>query len=313
LKTLRKSVRFYQIWVFKLSDPIHIPVLKEEVVFFLNCKKGKFFVDGTVGCGGHAKAILEAKADTFLLGLDVDEEALKEAERVLVPYEGRYHLVEANFAKIGLVLKSLHQEKVDGILLDLGMSSLHLAQAKRGFSFLRTGPLDMRMSKKGSLTAELIVNRWSQARLKEIIQKYGEEKWAGRIAKCIVEERTKAPIQTTTQLAEIVAKAIPRRYWPHHIHPATRTFQALRIAVNNELENLKQFLTQALDCLTSGGRLVIISFHSLEDRMVKKTFREWARENKVRPLTKKPVVPTQEEVKQNPRARSAKLRAIEKI
>ena len=288
-------------------------MLKKKAIFYLNCEKGKFFVDGTVGCGGHAKAILETRADSFLLGLDVDEEALREAEKVLALYKGRYHLVEANFAEIGLVLKRFNQEKVDGILLDLGMSSLHLAQAKRGFSFLHSGPLDMRMSKKGGLTAELIVNRWSQARLKEIIQKYGEEKWAGRIAKRIVEKRVKTPIQTTTQLAEIIAKAIPRRYWPHHIHPATRTFQALRIAVNNELENLKQFLAQVLDYLTLGGRLVIISFHSLEDRIVKRAFREWAREEKVRLLTKKPVIPTKEEVDQNPRARSAKLRAIEKI
>ena len=294
------------------GEVIHIPVLKNEVVFYLNCRSGKIYVDGTIGGGGHAQAILEASSpDGFLIGLDVDTEALIQAQKVLAPYEGRYELKKGNYAQMGIILKTLGQEKVDGIVLDLGMSSLQLAAPERGFSFLHPGPLDMRMDKSSSLTAAQIVNRWSQKRLMMLIKQYGEEKWAGRIAKHIVEVRNKHPIQTTTQLAKVVAQAIPRRYWPRNIHPATRTFQALRIAVNQELENLKHFLKQALDLLLPRGRLVIISFHSLEDRLVKTAFKQWAKDKKVRLLTKKPLQPSEEEIKFNPRARSAKLRAIE--
>ncbi|MDL1969625.1 MAG: 16S rRNA (cytosine(1402)-N(4))-methyltransferase RsmH [Candidatus Desulfofervidaceae bacterium] len=296
------------------EETIHIPVLKNEVVSYLNCRRGKVYVDGTVGGGGHAQAILEASSpDGFLIGLDMDTEALAQAEKALAPYEGRYELKKGNYAQMGTILKALGQEKVDGIILDLGMSSLQLAVPERGFSFLHTGPLDMRMDKSSSLTAAQIVNRWSQKRLMDIIKQYGEEKWAGRIAKHIVNVRTKHLIQTTTQLAEVIAQAIPRRYWPRSIHPATRTFQALRIAVNQELENLKSFLNQALNLLLSQGRLVIISFHSLEDRLVKTAFKQWAKEGKAQLLTKKPIQPSEEEVKFNPRARSAKLRAIECI
>ncbi|HDD35418.1 MAG TPA: 16S rRNA (cytosine(1402)-N(4))-methyltransferase RsmH [Candidatus Desulfofervidus auxilii] len=294
-----------------MEDISHIPVLKEEVLFYLNCEPGKVFVDGTVGGGGHAKAILEAsKPNGILVGLDVDEEALAVAQKNLSLYRERLILKKTNYAKMKEVLEEIGYEKVDGILLDLGISSLQLADPKRGFSLLQTGPLDMRMDKISSLTAYHIVNKWSKWRLKEIIRQFGEEKWAGRIAQKIIENR---PIETTTQLSQVIASAIPKKYWPRRIHPATRTFQALRIVVNKELENLKQFLNQALNLLMPKGRLVIISFHSLEDRIVKTAFRVWVEEKKVKLLTKKPIRPSREEIAQNPRSRSARLRAIETI
>ncbi|HDD43762.1 MAG TPA: 16S rRNA (cytosine(1402)-N(4))-methyltransferase RsmH [Candidatus Desulfofervidus auxilii] len=297
-----------------MEETIHIPVLKEEVLNYLACGAKKIFVDGTVGGGGHAKAILEAsKPNGFLIGLDVDDEALVVAEKNLDNYRGRFILKKSNYAEMAKILMELGFEKVNGILLDLGLSSLQLGTPQRGFSFLQTGPLDMRMDKSNSLTAAQIVNHWPEFRLREIIKEFGEEKWAVRIAKKIIEYRNKKPIETTTQLAEIIANAIPKKYWPKRIHPATRTFQALRIVVNNELENLKQFLNQALNLIISGGRLVIISFHSLEDRIVKTTFRIWAKEKKAKILTKKPVRPSEKEIAINPRSRSAKLRAIEII
>ena len=295
-----------------MENQKHIPVLKKEVLFYLNCGPGKIFVDGTVGGGGHAQAILEASAPNgFVIGLDVDGEALIQAKKKLAPYGERYILKKGNYARGREILSGLNIEKVDGFLLDLGISSLQLAVPERGFSFLHPGPLDMRMDNTASVTASQIINRWSQKRIAEIIKQYGEERWANRIARKITETRVKMPIKTTTQLAEIVANAIPRRNWPRHIHPATRTFQALRIVVNQELENLKQFLNQVLSLLAPKGRVVIISFHSLEDRLVKNAFRNWAKEGKVELLTKKPVQPSREELAMNPRARSAKLRAIE--
>ena len=295
-----------------MENQKHIPVLKKEVLFYLNCGPGKIFVDGTVGGGGHTQAILEASAPNgFVIGLDVDGEALIQAKKKLAPYGERYILKKGNYARGREILSGLNIEKVDGFLLDLGISSLQLAAPERGFSFLHPGPLDMRMDNTASVTASQIINRWSQKRIAEIIKQYGEERWANRIARKITETRVKMPIKTTTQLAEIVANAIPRRNWPRHIHPATRTFQALRIVVNQELENLKQFLNQVLSLLAPKGRVVIISFHSLEDRLVKNAFRNWAKEGKVQLLTKKPVQPSREELAMNPRARSAKLRAIE--
>jgi 16S rRNA (cytosine1402-N4)-methyltransferase len=232
---------------------------------------------------------------------------------MLNPYSGRYALVRGNFTEMGAILTALGRKKVNGILLDLGMSFLQLADSQRGFSFLHNGPLDMRMDRRRGLMADQIINRWPQKQLKEVIKEYGEEKWAGRLARKIVETRIKTPITTTAQLCEIITKTISRRYWGSHLHPATRTFQALRLAVNDELKNLKQFLEGALDLLTSKGRLVIICFHSLEDRLVKVSFRKWAKEGKVQLLTKKPIGPLKEEIAINPKARSAKLRSIERI
>ncbi len=285
----------------------------EEVIFYLNCEPGKVYVDGTVGGGGHASAILERTAPNgFLLGIDWDMEAIKQSERKLRPYQGRYRLLHENFAHLTHVLEASPWKKVDGILLDLGISFHHLNKPQRGFSFLKEGPLDMRMNRQSRLTAGEIVNRFLQRELTEIIHEYGEERWAARIAKHIVKARKKMFIETTLQLSKIVAEAIPKRYWPRRIHPATRTFQALRIAVNREIENLENFLKHAIDLLKPKGRLVIISFHSLEDRLVKRYFRNWAKERLIKLLTKRPIVPTVQEIKKNPHARSAKLRAVEK-
>ena len=291
----------------------HQPVLVDEVVFYLNCEPGKIYVDGTVGGGGHACAILEKTSpDGFLLGIDWDKEAIAESNGRLSPYKGRYQLICDNFANMMQILKASPWKEVDGILLDLGVSFHHLNDPERGFSFLKDGPLDMRMDRRTGPTAAEIVNGLSQKELSEIIYKYGEEKWAKRIAKKIVETRKKTSIKTTLQLSKIVQEAIPRRYWPRKIHPATRTFQAIRIVVNREIENLENFLKEAIYLLKYRGRLVIISFHSLEDRLVKTYFRNWSREGLVKLLTKRPVVPSLEEVRKNPHARSAKLRAIEK-
>lgn len=285
----------------------------EEVIFYLNCKPDKVYVDGTVGGGGHASTILERTAPNgFLLGIDWDIEAIKQSEAKLRPYQGRYQLLRKNFAHLAQILELSPWKEVNGILLDLGVSFHHLDDPQRGFSFLKEGPLDMRMDRQSNLTAAEIVNRFSQRQLTEIIHKYGEERWAARIAKCIVRAREKMLIKTTLQLSKIVTEAIPKRYWPRRIHPATRTFQALRIVVNKEIENLEIFLKQALPLLKHKGRLVIISFHSLEDRLVKKYFRNWAKKRLVKLLTKKPIVPTVQEIRKNPHARSAKLRAVER-
>jgi len=296
-----------------LKEVFHQPVLTEEAIFYLNCEPGKVYVDGTIGGGGHASAILERTAPNgFLLGIDWDMEAIKQSERKLRSYQGRYRLLHENFAHLTHVLEASPWKKVDGILLDLGISFHHLNEPQRGFSFLKEGPLDMRMNRQSRLTAGEIVNRFLQRELTEIIHEYGEERWAARIAKHIVKARKKMFIETTLQLSKIVAEAIPKRYWPRRIHPATRTFQALRIAVNREIENLENFLKHAIDLLKPKGRLVIISFHSLEDRLVKRYFRNWAKERLIKLLTKRPIVPTVQEIKKNPHARSAKLRAVEK-
>lgn len=296
-----------------MQEIFHHPVLIEEAIFYLNCEPGKVYVDGTIGGGGHASAILERTAPNgFLLGIDWDMEAIKQSERKLRSYQGRYRLLHENFAHLTHVLEASPWKKVDGILLDLGVSFHHLNEPQRGFSFLKEGPLDMRMNRESRLTAAEIVNRFLQRELIEIIHKYGEERWATRIVKHIVKERKKRFIETTLQLSKIVAEAIPKRYWPRRIHPATRTFQALRIAVNREIENLESFLKHAIDLLKPKGRLVIISFHSLEDRLVKRYFRNWAKERLIKLLTKRPIVPTVQEIKKNPHARSAKLRAVEK-
>ncbi|KPJ68286.1 MAG: hypothetical protein AMJ45_02705 [Syntrophobacter sp. DG_60] len=296
-----------------MKEVFHQPVLTEEAIFYLNCEPGKVYVDGTIGGGGHASAILERTAPNgFLLGIDWDMEAIKQSERKLRSYQGRYRLLHENFAHLTHVLEASPWKKVDGILLDLGISFHHLNEPQRGFSFLKEGPLDMRMNRQSRLTAGEIVNRFLQRELTEIIHEYGEERWAARIAKHIVKARKKMFIETTLQLSKIVAEAIPKRYWPRRIHPATRTFQALRIAVNREIENLENFLKHAIDLLKPKGRLVIISFHSLEDRLVKRYFRNWAKERLIKLLTKRPIVPTVQEIKKNPHARSAKLRAVEK-
>ena len=307
----------------------HKPVLLDEVIKYLRCTPGKSFVDGTVGGGGHARAILQNTApDGWLIGIDWDEDALAKARSVLKSYEERLVLVWDNFARVGSILARLNIEAVDGILLDLGLSSFQVDTAERGFSFSLPGPLDMRMDTREKTTAAHLVNSLSEEELADIIYRFGEERWSRRIARNIVKVRDEAPIASTEHLAELVLQAIPAGKRSRQRHPATRTFQALRLAVNRELDHLQSFLQGALDLLRTGGRLVIISFHSLEDRMVKQTFSNWARSCRcpadlpvcgcegralVRLVNKKPVVPGAEEIEANPRSRSSRLRVVEKI
>jgi 16S rRNA (cytosine1402-N4)-methyltransferase len=301
----------------------HIPVLVEEVMGFLQCEPGRTYADATLGGGGHAFEILRRSSpDGRLIGLEWDETAIGEARNVLTPYgEDRVRIFQENFARLPGVLKEVGIDEVDGILFDLGLSSLQLDQQGRGFSFQAEGPLDMRMDRRRDLTAADFVNTLSQAALEETLSHYGEERWAKRIAKAIVQEREKRPILTTQALKTIVHQAIPRRFHSRRLDPATRTFQAFRIRVNDELENLKVTLQGAWKLLRKGGRICVISFHSLEDRIVKETFREQARKGGegsgsdpiLRILTPKPVTPSEEEKKGNPRSRSAKLRCSERV
>ena len=290
---------------------------------FLQCEPGRTYVDATLGGGGHAFEILRRSSpDGRLIGLEWDETAIGEARNVLTPYgEDRVRIFQENFARLPGVLKEVGIDEVDGILFDLGLSSLQLDQQGRGFSFQAEGPLDMRMDRRRDLTAADFVNTLSQAALEETLSHYGEERWAKRIAKAIVQEREKRPILTTQALKTIVHQAIPRRFHSRRLDPATRTVQAVRIRVNDELENLKVTLQGAWKLLRKGGRICVISFHSLEDRIVKETFREQARKGGegsgsdpiLRILTPKPVTPSEEEKKGNPRSRSAKLRCSERV
>lgn len=273
-------------------------------------------MDCTLGGGGHAEAILEATApDGLLFGIDRDEEALRRAGERLKRYGTRVRFLHEDFKNLGTILRTQHVQGVDGILMDLGVSTLHLMDSERGFSFQNDGPLDMRMDRGSSPTAAALVNSLSEPRLLQILFEYGEERWARRIARAIVREREKSPITRTLQLADLVRRAVPRSGRAPRIHPATRTFQALRIAVNQELDQLGVGLSEAVSSLNDGGRLCVISFHSLEDRIVKRTFKALihAKPARIRLITKKPVVPGSDEIRMNPRSRSAKLRALERI
>ncbi len=295
------------------KETVHCPVMVSEVLDGLSLRPGGVYVDATLGLGGHTEAILSRCPEVkMVLGLDCDTEALEQAESRLSPFGDRVRFIHSNFIHLHDVLLFNRIGQVDGILMDLGISSFHLENSRRGFSFSRDEPLDMRMdsSAPGAVTAADMVNKLPVKRLTELIQTYGEERWAKRIAKRIYDRRKTAPILTSAELAEVVANSIPRKYHPRRIHPATRTFQALRIAVNRELDNLKEALDSLPSCLRPEGRLCIISFHSLEDRLVKTAFRE---NNRLKPLTKKPLVPGPEEMHSNPRARSAKLRIAQCI
>jgi 16S rRNA (cytosine1402-N4)-methyltransferase len=273
-------------------------------------------VDCTLGGGGHAEAILEATApDGLLFGIDRDEEALRRAGERLKRYGTRVRLLHEGFKNLGTILRTQGVQGVDGILMDLGVSTLQLTDSERGFSFQKDGPLDMRMDRGSSPTAAALVNSLSEPQLLQILFEYGEERWARRIARAIVHEREKSPVTRTLQLADLIRRAVPRSGRAQRIHPATRTFQALRIAVNQELDQLGGGLSEAVSCLNDGGRLCVISFHSLEDRIVKRTFKALtqAQPARVRLITKKPVVPGLDEIRMNPRSRSAKLRALERI
>lgn len=299
----------------------------QEVLRYLQPKPGKIIVDATTGLGGHAREIVKKLAHGKLIAIDQDEAALRLAQESFNGGGDRVVFVRENFRNLGKVLRGLEYEKIDGILFDLGVSSWQLESKDRGFSFQEEGPLDMRMNHEEPLTAAEIVNTYPADEIARILREFGEERQAGRIARAIAQEREKAPLLTTTQLAGLVERVCGgRRGLP--IHPATRTFQAIRIAVNQELSSLNLALSQAVDHLRPGGRLVVIAFHSLEDRIVKETFRRFAlkcvcppdfpkcvcgKQAMLKILTKKPMTPTVREVMQNPRARSAKLRVAEKI
>jgi 16S rRNA (cytosine1402-N4)-methyltransferase len=306
----------------------HTSVMPLEVLTFLAPKQGGIYLDGTLGGGGHASLILEKSAPTGrLIGLDQDEEALAASMMRLAPFGERVIFARRNFRDISSVIAGGGIGPLDGILLDLGVSSYQLDTPERGFSFSKDAPLDMRMDRSLPLRAGDLVNRLTAHELEGIIRDFGEERWARRIAGRIVEARGVCPIETTSRLADVVAGAIPRKAWEERIHPATRTFQALRIAVNDELTALRCFLADAIPALRSGGRIVVISFHSLEDRIVKHFFRDQATGCRcpkelprcvcngvphVRILTGRPVGASDDEVAVNPRARSARLRAAEK-
>lgn len=293
-------------------DPTHEPVMLNEVVELLNPSRGGLFVDCTIGLGGHGRAVLDA-GGTRLIGLDRDRDALEIAAQVLAPWQDRVELVHADYRELPAVLAARGIDGVDGALADLGVSSLQLDAPGRGFSFRRDEPLDMRMDQSTGPTAAELLADVEEADLADVIYRYGEERFSRRIARRIIEARRATPITTTTQLAEIVRRALPRKGY-QRIDPATRTFQALRIWVNRELEGLDHFLTATARLLRRGARFAVITFHSLEDRVVKHTFRALAAgEEAVRLLTKKPIVPDDRELARNPRARSAKLRAIERL
>ena len=308
----------------------HVPVLPVETLEALAPRAGGRYLDGTLGMAGHASAVLGAADGIQLCGLDRDEEALALARQRLAPFGDRAHFFHCNYSDFSGPLAELGWDKIDGALLDIGVSSLQLDEAGRGFSFYGDGPLDMRMDQhSGQPSAWHWVNRESFARLKECIALLGEEPQAGRIARVIVEARQKASIDTTAELAALVEKAYPAAWRAKaRRHPATRTFQALRMAVNDELGELRRFLDAILGYLPIGGRLAVITFHSLEDRMVKQAMRHWAEgcrcprhvpvcvchhQPEVRILFKKPVTAMPEELAVNPRSSSAKLRAVEKI
>ncbi|HSB60264.1 MAG TPA: 16S rRNA (cytosine(1402)-N(4))-methyltransferase RsmH [Vicinamibacteria bacterium] len=283
----------------------HVPVLLEECMELLAVKPGGLYVDGTLGPGGHAAEVLRRSApEGRLLGVDTDGESLAQARESLAAFGSRARFAQADFREVPALLAGA---RADGILLDLGISSLQLDAPERGFSFQAAGPLDMRMDRTGGETAADVVNRAREHDLADVIYRYGEEPGSRRIARAIVRARARGPIRTTTELAEIVRRAAPRRR--PGLDAATRTFQALRIRVNRELERLAPALRALGDCLAPGGRLVVVAFHSLEDREVKQAFRELARGG-FRLLTKKPLRPREEEVRRNPRARSARLRAV---
>ena len=293
---------------------MHNSVMPAEVLHWLNVKPGAVIVDGTLGLAGHSLLIAQALGKSgHLIGVDKDSFSLTEAKGRLASCCIRVDLLQAPFGDVKRILAEVKEKSVDGVLLDLGISSFQLDDEKRGFSFLKDGPLDMRMDQTQGPTAADLVNTLSEAELVKIIEEFGEDRLARRIAKGIVWRRAQEKILTTTQLAKVVLRALPASYQRGRIHPATRTFQALRIVVNKELEGLKQALQDWFEVLNPQGRICVISFHSLEDRIVKHTFKALVEDGRGGVLTKKPLEPTQAECQVNSRSRSAKLRVIERV
>ena len=306
----------------------HTPVLLNEIIENLNIKEDGIYVDGTLGGAGHSKEIAKKLKTGKLIGIDQDMNALKKSEEVLSPYKDNVILVHNNYENIDVVLKELNIPKVDGILLDIGVSSHQLDEESRGFSYHNDAPLDMRMDKSNTISAWDVVNNYSQKELEQIIFDYGEDRWAKRIAEFIVMEREEKAIDTTLELVSAIKKAIPKAVRMEGNHPAKKTFQAIRIEVNRELEVLKNSIEKMVDLLNPGGRLLIITFHSLEDRIVKEHFRELykncicppeipqcvcEKRREIKIITRKPIIPSDKEISDNPRSRSSKLRIAEKI
>lgn len=306
----------------------HVSVLLEECIDGLNIKPDGIYVDGTLGGAGHSSRIAAKLTTGRLIGIDRDEIALAAAARRLEPYKDRVTLVHSNFCEIASVLKQLHIDGVDGVLLDLGVSSPQLDDGSRGFSYMADAPLDMRMDNTDALTAATVVNTWPYEELKRILYDYGEERYAPQIASAICRKREQKPIATTLELVDVIRSAMPPAALREKQHPAKRSFQAIRIAVNDELGAVEKVMRDAVPCLNPGGRLAVITFHSLEDRIVKNAMAEAAKgctcppnfpvcvcgnKPKIEILTKKPIIATREEVEENPRARSAKLRVAEKL
>ncbi|MCR4306836.1 MAG: 16S rRNA (cytosine(1402)-N(4))-methyltransferase RsmH [Candidatus Yonathbacteria bacterium] len=296
---------------------MHQSVLLQEVITYLDMKSGDAVLDGTVNGGGHSKAICSHLGkEGRLIGIDQDKDALERATKALSQCNAPHFLIQENFRNLDLVLQGIGMKTVDKILLDLGFSSFQIETSGRGFSFQKDEPLLMTLKvspKPEDLTAEEIVNTWEEEHIADIIYGFGEERFSRRIAKGIVEARAKKHITTTGELSQIIMESVPARYRSGKIHPATKTFQALRITVNDELGALTEGLEKGIRALSPGGRMAVISFHSLEDRIVKNIFRQKQKEGIVSILTKKPLVPSREEIKENKRARSAKLRVIEKL
>ncbi|KPU28328.1 16S rRNA methyltransferase [Caloranaerobacter sp. TR13] len=306
----------------------HVSVLLNEVIDGLNICEDGIYIDGTIGGAGHSKEIVKRLKNGHLIGIDQDTNALQKAEEELKQYIEKVTLVHDNFSNISNILSRLNINAIDGVLLDLGVSSHQLDVAERGFSYKKDAFLDMRMDRTKDLNAWDVVNKYPEDKLAKIIREYGEERWASRIAKFIVEHRKNNNINTTGQLVEIIKKAIPKGARKDGPHPAKRTFQAIRIEVNNELGILEQTIKDIVKFLNKGGRICIITFHSLEDRIVKETFKELSldcicppelpvcmcdKKRELKVITKKPILPSSEELSENPRARSAKLRIAEKV
>lgn len=311
-----------------MSEFHHVSVLLDECIQGLNIRPDGIYVDGTLGGAGHSSHIASKITTGRLIGIDRDEVALTAAAERLAPYGDRVILVHSNFCDIASVLARLGIGGVDGILLDLGVSSPQLDDGARGFSYMADAPLDMRMDHSEALTAAAVVNTWSYEELKRILYEYGEERYAPQIASAICKRREQAPVRTTLELVDIIRSAMPPAALREKQHPAKRSFQAIRIAVNDELGAVSQVMRDAIPCLNPGGRLAVITFHSLEDRIVKNAMAEAAKgctcppsfpvcvcgkKPKVRLITRKPIVSGEEELARNPRARSAKLRICEKL
>lgn len=315
--------------IVEQKAPAHIPVMTQEVIENLITRKDGLYVDATLGLGGHTKSILEyTDFKSRIIGMDVDEEALSIAGERLSKYKNNVVFRNSNFSEIQRVLLDLEIGEVDGIVADLGMSSFQLDSSGRGFSLIRDEELDMRMDARLRFTAFDLINEMSVDEISKVLKVYGEERWSRRIAKRIVQNRANKPIKTSAELANLVYEAIPKKFHPAKIHPATKTFQAFRIAVNHELDNIEEFIGKAIPFLRTGGRLVIISFHSLEDKLVKKSFQNLSsscicppdlpmcgcgKTSELNIITRSPLVPGEEEISHNPRSRSAKMRVGEKL